>query len=179
MNIQQALNQALVAAGTSVYLAGHTIEQGKQSARAEYQAASDATLEHDKKYNEELGPKIEEWKRRGLSNKEIQAAIEATPIGQEGPIIQNRLDRAERNLYKWDWDREDADNLVDLHYARFGKQEADMYKDAFNEGVALIKQRQQQKTYTNQKQAMDKRIDMLKSGSYKSRMHQPSISKEE
>lgn len=179
MNIQQALNQSLLAGGASVYLTGQTLEQGKQSARSEYQAASDASLEHDKKYNEELGPKIEAWKRRGSSDEEIQAAIGATPLGQEGPLIQNRLDRAERNLYKWDWDREDADNLVDLYYARWGKQEADMYKDAFNEDVAVMKQRQQQKTYTNQKQAMQERIDMLKSGSYKSRMHQPSVMKEE
>jgi hypothetical protein len=60
--------------------------------------------------------------------------------------------------------------------------DADIAKDIgykWEDYKVQMSQSEKQSTYTNQNDAMQERIDMLKSGSYKSRMHQPSVSKEE
>lgn len=117
MNIQQALNQSLLAAGTSVYLAGHTIEQGKQSARAEYQAASDERNESVKQRNatseareNDLMDWVTEDVKNGTLTKKQGAKVfsemvlddpDINAANERVNIAQGRFKLADRNLNKW------------------------------------------------------------------------------
>lgn len=186
MNIQQALNQSLLAVGTSVYLTGQTIDRGRETTGARYQALSDRSRENDREYDEKVQPKIDEWKAKGDTQEQIDASLDANPIVQEGRQIQANLERTEKELRKWYWTREVPDSITNLHYSRSAVDSLERYeaaeekkrKDADKSMKPIVSLRKKTKNYAQQEGAMQERPHILKMGLNKS-MHQPSISKEE
>lgn len=189
MNIQQALNQSILSIAGSAYLTGETIDRGRETGTAKLESASDAYLKNDKEYMEKVQPKIDEWKAKGDTQEQIDAALEANPIVVEGQALTKRLQNAEKDLRKWYWTSKETDDLMDLHYAKYGKQTADIFdawdaaakksdKDAKKSIKALASLKNKTKTAANTEQEVKRRREILRLGLNKS-MHQPSVRMEE
>lgn len=173
MNIQQALNRGLLAGGTSLYFAGQTLEQNRQSAVAEHQAATENLLKKTEEYKEAAPSILQQLENEGLTHEEALKELPNSPQKKELDIAGKQHDRATTKLHIFAPERY-------KDYKELSQTKMNWYiRQLAAEERALQGQMQNQSTYTNQKQAIDKRINMLKSGSYKSRMHQPSVRMEE
>lgn len=180
MNIQQALNQSLLSAGASLYFTGQTLEQGKQSAIAEFQSASDNTIEKSQDYiQNESNPNYIKYRQEGDSHEKAFERLENSVRGQEKNLSLKRLDRAENELKKWA--PHEADDYTKLARRKIGdmfKNEMEQLNTQFNEDKPLAKQQTQQSTYANQNQAMQERMNILKNISHSHNNPNPSVGME-
>lgn len=117
MNIQQALNQSLLSIAGSAYLTGETLAKGKESARAEYQAASDERNESVKQRNTTSEAQQNFWMdavnedvKNGNLTKDVGAKVfsemvlddpDINAANERVNIAQERFKLADRNLNKW------------------------------------------------------------------------------
>lgn len=135
MNIQQALNQSLLSVAGSAYLRNQILEQGKQSAITNYQAASKAQMDAEKQrsidvavardeYEEKYGNKDEEF-----IDKQVAGNAKVIQAGKLEDIADRNLKRAERKLERWDTNRDEVDDYKMMHDAGRSKMLEDLFID--------------------------------------------------
>lgn len=198
MNIQQALNQSLLSAATATYFASDIIDKGKQSAIDKSNTASAEKNESIRQHymtravqrdvynelHEDFGLKD------GKTNDEVREEInqlvddDAKVIAakERQDLAKKNYQRAERNLKRWDLDRNEVNSYKTIHKMDYYNMMNGIFSDMRNavaEDRALRSQQRQQETYTNQNQAKQERIDTLHNKISHSNINpNPSVSKE-
>ena len=181
MNIQQALNQGLISAATSAYLTDQILEQGKQSAIGEYQAASNERNESYKQNQIVHDVQKDDWKeqldkdvKKGTMTqaeadenlKELVKTDSKVISAKERKVVADRrFKRAERNLDKW-VNPNEANSYKKIAESDNDTMLNSLFEDvpaARAEAKALRSQQRQQSTASNQAQAMEKRKKILNS----------------
>lgn len=192
MNIQQALNQGLLTGGAGLYFASQTLEQGKQAANAEYQAASKDKIESKKNYEiteavrgdenkERLSEELKQY-QPALQSEVIKDAVANDPEVRAAKERQAKADarfnRADKKLARWNKNPGEVNNLREIHKADYENMEWGLWDDrqtaiqrarearevkAVQDALAFDSQSRQQETYANQARAMEERKKILNS----------------